>query len=191
MTFVKSSKYKTSNKNDNNLVSATFTLLLLKIVTKKNKSILTSTWLAITPKSQKMKMQFRQKRSSNNYLAKFLVLVCVVWSMIYHIFNCFIFWIIKWMTTASTLTFPLWANTFFMETELCCRVLVWLMDEKRPINISTDDWCHYVYSALLPGTHETWKDDDKLCRCVPSTKLTCIKFSNNVKKVRFHSGYVW
>ena len=55
-------------------------------------------WLAITPKSQKMKMQFRQERSSNTYLAKFLVLVCVVWSMIYHICNCFIFRIIKWMT---------------------------------------------------------------------------------------------
>ena len=102
--------------NDNNLVSATLALILLKIVTKKNKSILTSIWLAITLKSiwwQKMKMQFRQERSSNTYLAKFLVLVCVVWSMIYHLFNCFIFWIIKWMTTASTLTFPLWANTFF------------------------------------------------------------------------------
>ena len=157
-------------------------------MTKKNKSILTSIWLAITPKSissQKMKMQFRQERSSNTYLAKFLVLVCVVWSMIYHICTCFIFRIMKWMTTASTLTFPLWANTFFIETELCCIVVVWLMDEKSPINISTDDWCHYVYSALLPGTHETGKDDDKLCRCVPWTTLTCIKFSNNVKEVFF------
>ena len=171
--------------NDNNLVSATLALILLKIVTKKNKSILTSTWLAITPKSQKMKMQFRQERSSNAYSAKFLVLVCFVWSMIYHICNCFICRVIKWMTTVSYLTFPLWANSFFMETELCCRVLVWLMDEKRPINISTDDWCYYVYSALLPGTHETGKDDDKLCRCVPWTALVCIKFLNNVKEVSF------
>ena len=56
---------------------------------------------------------------------------------------------------------------FFIETELCCRVLVWLMDEKRPINISTDDWCHYVYTALLPGTHETGKDDDKPLQMCP------------------------